>query len=83
MCHLLCREIYSCSTNLNLPIQQNPKHNRRNSSEIKTKNYISYLESFLIWFCEKEQHKESERREVRRGRANSSYTVRGQLADSV
>jgi len=48
--------------------------------EIKT-NYISYLEPFLIWFCEKEQHKEGERRAVHGGRADSLRTVRGGCAD--
>jgi len=50
--------------------------------EIKTKNYISYLETFLIWFCEKEQHKEGERRAMRGGRADSLQTVHGGRADS-
>jgi len=50
--------------------------------EIKTKNYISYLETFLIWFCEKEQHKEGERRAVHGGRADSLQTVHGGRADS-
>jgi len=51
--------------------------------EIKTKNYISYLETFLIWFCEKEQHKEGERQMVRGGRADSSRTVHGGRADGA
>jgi len=50
--------------------------------KIKTKNYISYLEPFLIWFCEKEQHKEGEWRTMRGGRADSSRTVCGGRADS-
>ena len=50
--------------------------------EIKTKNYISYLEPFLIWFCEKEQHKEGERCAVRGGRMDRSRAVCGGRADN-
>jgi len=45
--------------------------------EIKTKKYISYLEPFLIWFGEKEQHKEGERR------AGDARTARGRCVEDA
>ena len=58
--------------------------------EIKTKNYISYLQPFLIWFCEKEQHKEGERCTVpedawidRARCAEDAQTTRGRCVEDA